>query len=50
MASTFNTFGLVFNTIALQNEKSGFITSIGYVSLVYAFMGDLIVFKQSFSL
>lgn len=49
LTSTFNTFGLVFNTIALQNEKSGFITSIGYISIVYSFMGDLIVFDQSFS-
>lgn len=44
LTSTFNTFGLVFNTIALQNEKSGFITSIGYISIVYSFMGDLIIF------
>ena len=31
-------------TIASQNERSGFVTLIGYISLVYSFLGDLIVF------
>ena len=49
ITSFFNTFGLVFGTIAMQNEKSGFITSIGYITIVYAFLGDIWIFNSSFS-
>jgi drug/metabolite transporter (DMT)-like permease len=49
LSSIFNAFALMSNTIALQNEKSGFITSVGYMALVYAFCGDLIIFDASFS-
>ena len=41
-----NFIGLVANTIATQNERSGFITLIGYIGLVYAFMGDLLIFEE----
>lgn len=50
VASSFNTVGIISHTISLQNEKSGFITAIGYVSLVYAFAGDLLIFGQNFSI
>ena len=33
-------------TIALQNEKSGLVTIISYTSLVYAFVGDTVVFQE----
>ena len=33
-------------TIASQNEKSGFVTLIGYISIVYSFLADRIVFQQ----
>lgn len=49
VASGFNCVGIVSHTIATQNEKSGFITSIAYVSLIYAFCGDLFIFEQIFS-
>ena len=49
VASGFNCIGIVSHTIATQNEKSGFITSIAYVSLIYAFCGDLFIFEQIFS-
>jgi drug/metabolite transporter (DMT)-like permease len=44
-----NTGGLVFNTIALQNEKSGYIQLFGYVSVLYAFLGDILIFGYVFS-
>jgi drug/metabolite transporter (DMT)-like permease len=50
VASSFNTVGIISHTISLQNEKSGFITAIGYVSLIYAFAGDVFIFGQTFSI
>jgi drug/metabolite transporter (DMT)-like permease len=47
--SFFNTLGISFNTIALQNEKSGFITMIGYINIVYSFCGDVFIFDTAFS-
>ena len=41
-----NLVGLMTMTIAMQNERSGFITLVGYVGLVYAFMGDLFIFIE----
>jgi drug/metabolite transporter (DMT)-like permease len=43
--SFINIIGVAFQTIALQNERSGFITLIGYLGLVYAFLGDLFIFS-----
>ena len=40
---------LVFRTVAQQNEKSGFITMLAYISLIYGFLGDLVFFKEPFS-
>lgn len=45
LASFFNTFGLITNTIAMQNEKSGFVTLLGYISVIYAFLGDILIFN-----
>ena len=42
--------GLNFNTIAMQNERSGFITLLGYIGLVYAFIGDLLIFHETIGL
>ena len=44
--ATINIFGLVTVTVAMQNERSGFITLVGYVGLVYAFMGDWLIFGE----
>ena len=49
LPSFFNTLMTTCNTIALQNEKSGFITMIGYISIVYSFLGDVFLFEYSFS-
>ena len=35
-------------TIAMQSERSGFVTMLGYIGIVYAFIGDLVIFHQSF--
>ena len=35
-------------TIALQNERSGLVTMLGYIGLVYAFIGDIVIFNQTF--
>ena len=36
-------------TIAMQNERSGFITLLGYIGLVYAFLGDILIFNEKFA-
>ena len=45
--SFINVVGMTCQTIALQNEKSGLITLLGYVSLVYAFMFDTLIFNET---
>lgn len=42
--------GQVCATIANQNEKSGVITLIGYVGLIYNFMADKLIFHQQFAI
>lgn len=32
--------------IAAQNERPGFVTLIGYIGLVYAFLGDFLIFSE----
>lgn len=46
LVSVINYIGLNCNTIALQNERSGFITLLGYIGLVYAFLGDWLIFNE----
>ena len=41
-----NIFGLITITISMQNERSGFISLIGYVGLVYSFFGDWLIFRE----
>ena len=45
---TINFIGLNCSTIAMQNERSGFITLLGYIGLVYAFLGDIFIFNEKF--
>ncbi len=33
----------------MQNERPGFVTLVGYVGLVYAFCGDVLIFNVKFS-
>jgi len=41
---------LFLNAIASQNERSGFVTLIQYVGIVYGFLGDVFIFNQQFGL
>ena len=41
-----NFVSMTCQTIAMQNEKSGLITLMGYSSLVYAFFGDTFIFRD----
>lgn len=49
LLSSVNFIGLNCQTIALQNERSGFITLLGYIGLFYAFLGDIFIFKETFA-
>ena len=44
LASSVSTFSLVCNIVAAQNEKTAIIQMIGYISLIYAFLGDFFIF------
>jgi drug/metabolite transporter (DMT)-like permease len=44
LAASVSTFSLVCNIIAAQNEKAAIIQMIGYISLVYSFLGDIFIF------
>lgn len=37
------------NTIANQNDKSGFVTLIGYLGCCYALLGDIFIFHEKFT-
>jgi drug/metabolite transporter (DMT)-like permease len=39
----------VCTTVAFQNERTGFISMVGYIGLVYAFGVDIFFYKQTFS-
>ena len=41
-----NMVGLACKTIAYQNERPGFITLVGYIGLVYAFLCDTFFLKK----
>ena len=43
-----NVLALIFKIVAYQNERSGFVTLLGYIGLIYAFLGDTFIFNVSF--
>lgn len=47
-AGFINILALLFKIIAFQNERSGFVTLLAYVGLIYAFLGDIFFFKETF--
>ena len=50
LATTFlHMLSLSARTIANQNEKSGLITLIAYVGIVYAYFGDYFLFDERYS-
>lgn len=49
LAGGLNQLGLLFKIIAYQNERSGLITLLAYIGLVYAFLGDYFLFDERLS-
>jgi drug/metabolite transporter (DMT)-like permease len=47
LAASVSTISLVCNIIAAQNEKAAIIQMLGYISLVYSFLGDIFIFNVS---
>ena len=45
-----NMITLVFKIVAYKNERSGFVSMLAYVGLVYAGLGDHFIFEEQFSL
>ena len=46
LITSLNFIGFCSQTIAAQNERSGFVTLLGYIGLVYSFLGDLLIFSE----
>ena len=49
LASALNSIFLQFQTIAFKLERTGFLMLIGYIGLIYAFLADIFIFKESFA-
>ena len=48
-AALFDTITVNSVTIAFQSDSSGFVSLISYISIVYAFIADMLIFNESFS-
>ena len=49
LASMINFGTISCQTIAMQNEKPGFVALLGYIGLVYAFLSDTLLFNETFN-
>ena len=49
VASIINFGTISCQTIAMQNERPGFVALLGYIGLVYAFLSDTFIFHERFS-
>ena len=49
-ATMFDTLAVNSFTIAYQSDSSGFVSLISYVSVIYAFVVDILIFNESFQL
>ena len=49
LASVINFGTISSQTIAMQNERPGFVALLGYIGLVYAFLSDTFIFHERFS-
>mmetsp|Transcript_34030 Transcript_34030/g.41981 ORF Transcript_34030/g.41981 Transcript_34030/m.41981 type:complete len:155 (-) Transcript_34030:119-583(-) len=47
-AGAVNILGLICKIVAYQNERSGLITLLAYIGLVYGILGDMFLFDESF--
>ena len=45
----FNSITVSAATVAYQSDSSGFIALLSYISLIYFFVSDKIIFKEIFS-
>ena len=48
-AVSFDVVAVNSMTIAYQSDSSGFVSLISYISVFYAFLGDLLIFKETFT-
>ena len=49
IALTFDTLGVVSETIAFLSDSSGFVALLSYIKLIYAFLADCLLFNESFT-
>ena len=48
-ATLFDSLSVNAMTVAFQSDSSGFVALISYVSILYAFIADRLIFHESFS-
>ena len=49
LSTVFNAISATSHTIAFQNDRSGFIILLGNIAVVYFFLSDKFIFKESFN-
>ena len=49
LASLLNSFETLFHLVAFQSDTSGFIVLIGNISIVYFFLSDTLIFRETFT-
>jgi len=49
LTGVFSALNLTCLTIAYQNDKSATVSLLAYISLVYAFMADTVIFNHNFA-
>ena len=49
LTGIFSALNLTCITIAYQNDKSATVSLLAYISLVYAFMADTVIFSHNFA-
>ena len=50
LVAVLNIATLLFKIVAYQNERSGVITLLAFVGIVYAFLGDIFIFNEEFTI
>jgi len=48
-AMLFDSFGCFGQTVAFQSDSSGFVSLMSYISIVYGFLSDVLIFNESFN-
>lgn len=47
-ASCGDTLGVTTYTIAFQSDKASFVSLLSYISVLYAYLGDMLIFNERF--